>query len=214
MTTNSRKQRRQKHRFSISLNFQLPTPPLVLFVFALVGFYIANDSLLILLLSLGFLVSALFYLNTFWLGFKEIVTKGINSLKLPANGAILIINAHSNSISTKIIDNLKQANSVKVVANSFDVLPYENNAFDYVIVINTLHDIRPRIKKVKALQEAARVVNQKGHILLFERGLDGGQFRSFLKRAGFTDIQIENNGSRGWWSGPWCPTYTILGQKW
>ncbi|UQS86069.1 class I SAM-dependent methyltransferase (plasmid) [Nicoliella spurrieriana] len=214
MLKKSRHRKRRGIEFNLNIHIYVPTVPMVMFIFGLVGFYIANDNLLIMLISWLLLISALIYLNTFWIGSKEVLANQIKAAQVKPNALVAFINKDSKPSISKSINRLKQRAMITIIDTDFEKLSQPNGSFDLVIVNQTFSNIRPRIKKILAIQEAARIVNHNGRIIIIERGLNSEQYRSFLKHAGFSGVKVQNVGPIGWWSGPWRPTHVISGNKW
>jgi len=65
-------------------------------------------------------------------------------------------------------------------------LPFENNSFDYVVFIWSIHDMEKSIQRAY-LEESKRVLNIGGHLLIYERQqiINDETLRKFITDIGF-----------------------------
>ncbi|MEJ6401177.1 class I SAM-dependent methyltransferase [Nicoliella lavandulae] len=202
---------RHKSHFNFHLSIQVPTPTVVLFTLSLVTYYIANNNLFLRLVGILLLLSAIGYWNAFWWGNYTIFKQALTKI---SKQRVLIINAYDISPLSREITALGNRAEVEIANDDLSALPYSNGEFDVVIVNYAFQEIKPRLKQVKAMQEAARVTKPNGNIRIIVKGFGVERYRVFLRQSGFTNLMVQNNGWRGWWSGPWWPSFTITGKKW
>lgn len=92
-------------------------------------------------------------------------------------------------------------------------LPFADNNFNCVISSLAFHNIKPAAKRQQALQEAARVLQPGGQLLLVDTGHFFKQYQAVLATQDLTDIQVSSAGFNGWWTGPWMPTMILTAKK-
>lgn len=95
---------------------------------------------------------------------------------------------------------------------SMMALPFRSNSFDVVVSSVAIHNIRGRIGRETALNEAVRVLRPGGRLLIAD--LSGTvAYRRRLEGLGMTKTDRRSLGWRMWWSGPWRATYLVTATK-
>ncbi|MHA8111392.1 class I SAM-dependent methyltransferase [Lactobacillaceae bacterium Melli_B4] len=210
----SNRKKRSKGRLNIHFNLQVPTVSWLLICFSIAGFYVANGRLWLVILAWLLLISAAIYFNTYWYGDANKLKNNFNAYVPDTNYRVLIMNTSNSDTIDAELHHLESQAQVTVMATGFNSLIFNNGEFDLVLVNYAFQEIRPRLTRIKAMQEAARVVKTNGNICIVDKGFNADQYAKFLRQSGFTHIQTKNNGFLGWWSGPWRPSFTIVGKKW
>jgi SAM-dependent methyltransferase len=92
------------------------------------------------------------------------------------------------------------------------VLPFANDSFDVVLSSIAIHNIKGRVGKDKAVEEAVRVLRPGGRLMIADIGATR-QYCEHLKRLGMAGAARRGLGWRMWWGGPWMPTHLVNATK-
>src|SRR6516165_1372432 len=91
-------------------------------------------------------------------------------------------------------------------------LPFESDSFDLVVSNIAIHNIKGRLGREKAIEEAVRVLRPGGRVMIADLWATG-LYRTHLEKLGLVDVTRRNLGWRMWWSGPWLPTHLVTAVK-
>src|SRR6516165_5501680 len=91
-------------------------------------------------------------------------------------------------------------------------LPFESDSFDLVISNIAIHNVKGRLGREKAIEEAVRVLRPGGRVMIADLWATG-LYRTHLEKLGLTNVTRRNLGWRMWWSGPWLPTHLVTAVK-
>jgi SAM-dependent methyltransferase len=91
-------------------------------------------------------------------------------------------------------------------------LPFESESFDLVVSNIAIHNIKGRLGREKAIEEAVRVLRPGGRVMIADLWATG-LYCTHLAKLGLLDITRRNLGWRMWWSGPWLPTHLVTAVK-
>jgi ubiquinone/menaquinone biosynthesis C-methylase UbiE len=91
-------------------------------------------------------------------------------------------------------------------------LPFGADSFDVVVSNVAIHNIKGRIGREKALDEAVRVLRPGGRLMIADLWATRGYQRHFNK-LGMLSVARRSLGWRMWWSGPWLATRLITATK-
>jgi arsenite methyltransferase len=104
------------------------------------------------------------------------------------------------------------ADRVELHTADMTALPFEDNSFDVVVSSLAIHNLRGRVGRAKAVEEAVRVLRPGGRLLIADlRGTR--QHEAHLARIGMSDVGRHHLGWRFWWGGPWAPTRLVTATK-
>ena len=91
-------------------------------------------------------------------------------------------------------------------------LPFQTDTFDVVVSSVAIHNIKGRIGRAMAIDEAIRVLRPGGRLLIAD--LSGTRtYARRLAELGMAEISRRSLGWRMWWSGPWRATYLVTATK-
>lgn len=110
-----------------------------------------------------------------------------------------------NIIKAKNLENV----TTVMTANMLE-LPFEDAKYDFVVTSLALHNIKPANARKSALNEATRVLNPQGTLIIVDTGHNKKEYLSVLKSNGYTIKNSKTYGIIGWWTGPWMSTYSII----
>ena len=91
-------------------------------------------------------------------------------------------------------------------------LPFDSDSFDLVVSSIAIHNVKGRLGREKAIEEAVRVLRPGGRLMIADLWATG-LYRTHLAKLGLIDVTRHNLGWRMWWSGPWLPTHLVTGVK-
>jgi len=91
-------------------------------------------------------------------------------------------------------------------------LPFHAATFDVVVSNVAIHNIKDRIGRTAAVDEAVRVLRPGGRLLLAD--LSGTRaYERRLVGLGMAEIGRRGLGWRMWWGGPWRATHLVTATK-
>jgi SAM-dependent methyltransferase len=91
-------------------------------------------------------------------------------------------------------------------------LPFSPNIFDLVVSNVAIHNVKGRSGRMRALEEAVRVLRPGGRLLIADLWATG-LYRNHLRQLGMIDVTRRRLGWRMWWTGPWLPTRLVTATK-
>jgi len=91
-------------------------------------------------------------------------------------------------------------------------LPFLPDSFDLVVSNVAIHNIKGRSGRMRALEEAVRVLRPGGRLLIADLWATG-LYRNHLRQLGMIDVTRRRLGWRMWWTGPWLPTRLVTATK-
>ncbi len=91
-------------------------------------------------------------------------------------------------------------------------LPFESDSFDLVVSNIAIHNVKGRLGREKAIEEAVRVLRPGGRLMIADLWATG-LYRTHLEKLGLANVARRNLGWRMWWSGPWLPTHLVTAVK-
>lgn len=104
------------------------------------------------------------------------------------------------------------AERVELQTGDMTALPFEDDSFDVVVSSLAIHNIRGRVGREKAVEEAVRVLRPGGRLMIADvRGTRHHEAQ--LARIGMSDVTRRRLGWRFWWGGPWAPTRLVMATK-
>jgi ubiquinone/menaquinone biosynthesis C-methylase UbiE len=106
----------------------------------------------------------------------------------------------------------KVSERVALLTADMMALPFPADTFDVVVSSIAIHNIRGRIGRATAIDEALRVLRPGGRLLIADLS-DTRAYASRLADLGVAAIGRRSLGWRMWWSGPWRATYLVTGIK-
>lgn len=121
--------------------------------------------------------------------------------------------ANSETITARNLEMLKLTDRTELVTADMAKLPMDDNSFDVVVSSFAFHNIKPKSRRLKALQEASRILKSNGQIAIVDTGHKSRECVDFFKQNGFSQVESTNAGFDGWWTGPWMSSYIITAVK-
>jgi arsenite methyltransferase len=104
------------------------------------------------------------------------------------------------------------AGRVAIMTADMTSLPLRSGSFDLITSNVAIHNIRGRLARQRAVDEAVRVLAPGGRLALADlRGTRGHAAR--LEALGMLDVTCRSLGWRMWWGGPWVPTKLVTATK-
>jgi SAM-dependent methyltransferase len=104
------------------------------------------------------------------------------------------------------------ADRVELHTADMTALPFENTTFDLVVSNVAMHNIKGHAGRDKAIEEAVRVLQLGGRLLIADIWATR-HYRAQLAKLGMIDIDRRGLGWRMWWSGPWLATRLVSARK-
>lgn len=103
-------------------------------------------------------------------------------------------------------------NRIRFSTGDMTRLSSPDAAFDLVTASLSIHNIPSAAGRRKAIDEAWRVLEPGGRLLI----LDISKTREYERRLtelGAEDLAVRGAGWRVWWSGPWMASRTLTATK-
>lgn len=104
------------------------------------------------------------------------------------------------------------AERVELRTGDMTALPFGDDSFDVVVSSLAIHNIRGRVGREKAIDEAVRVLRPGGRLMIADIRATR-QHQEQLARIGMTDVARRRLGWRFWWGGPWGATRLVTATK-
>jgi arsenite methyltransferase len=104
------------------------------------------------------------------------------------------------------------AERVEIHTADMTALPFESGSFELVVSSLAIHNIRSRIGREKAIDEAVRVLRPGGRLMIADLWATRDYERQ-IARLGMAGIARRNLGWRMWWGGPWLATRLVTATK-
>jgi arsenite methyltransferase len=113
---------------------------------------------------------------------------------------------HRNAIAENVADR------VELHTANMTSLPFPDNNFDLVLSSIAVHNVKGKVARRKAIEEAVRVLRPGARLLIADIG-GTGQYQDDLIQLGMRGVERRNLGWRLWWSGPWLATRLVTATK-
>jgi ubiquinone/menaquinone biosynthesis C-methylase UbiE len=104
------------------------------------------------------------------------------------------------------------AGRIELLTASMTALPFAPASFDLIASNVAIHNIRGRVARAQAIDEAVRVLRPGGRLVLADLRFTRG-WMTQLAALGMADIARRNLGWRMWWGGPWGATRLVTATK-
>jgi arsenite methyltransferase len=104
------------------------------------------------------------------------------------------------------------ADRVELHTADMAALPFEDDSFDVIVSNIAVHNIKGRISREKAIEEAVRVLRPGGRLMIADI-FDTRQYSAHLMKLGMRNVECHDLGWRLWWSGPWLATRLVTAYK-
>jgi ubiquinone/menaquinone biosynthesis C-methylase UbiE len=104
------------------------------------------------------------------------------------------------------------ADRVELHKADMTALPFEGDSFDLVVSSVAMHNIRGHAGREKAIEEAVRVLQPGGRLLIADLWATRA-YRNHLMNLGMLGVTRHSLGWRMWWSGPWLATRLVTATK-
>ena len=104
------------------------------------------------------------------------------------------------------------ADLVELHTANMTELPFSDNSFDLVLSSISVHNVKGKLARDKAVDEAVRVLRPGGRLMIADIG-GTRQYRNHLSQLGMAGVVRKSLGWRLWWSGPWLATRLVTASK-
>ena len=92
-------------------------------------------------------------------------------------------------------------------------MPFPGDSFDLVVSSMVIHNIRDPRERLRAIDEAVRVLRPGGRLVVVDLGHVCGAYTKRLQELGMTGVARRRLGWRFWYGGPWAAAEQVMGQK-
>ncbi len=100
------------------------------------------------------------------------------------------------------------AERVELHTGDMRQLPFQDAEFDMVVSSLAIHNIRSRADRLKAIDEAIRVLKPGGRLLIADfRGTS--DYAARLREKNMREVTVKSLGPRFWYGGPWTATRLV-----
>lgn len=104
------------------------------------------------------------------------------------------------------------ADRVELHTADMSALPFESDSFDVILSSLAIHNIKSRVGRDAAIDQAVRVLRPAGRLMIADI-FTTRDYAARLAQLGMTDITRRSLGWRMWWGGPWMPTRLVTATK-
>jgi len=104
------------------------------------------------------------------------------------------------------------ADRVELHTADMAALPFEDDSFDVIVSNLAVHNIKGRVGREKAIEEAVRVLRPGGRLMIADI-FATRQYSAHLTKLGMRNVECHGLGWRLWWSGPWLATRLVTACK-
>jgi arsenite methyltransferase len=104
------------------------------------------------------------------------------------------------------------ADRVELHTADMTALPFDDDSFALVLSSIAMHNVKGRVGRDKAIEEAVRVVRPGGRLLIADLWATN-RYQSHLTKLGMLDVARRSLGWRMWWTGPWLATRLVTATK-
>ncbi|MDP9248043.1 MAG: class I SAM-dependent methyltransferase [Candidatus Dormibacteraeota bacterium] len=101
---------------------------------------------------------------------------------------------------------------VELKTGDITQMPFPDGSFDVVLSALAIHNIKDRRARLKAIDEAVRVLTPGGHLAIADIG-HTTEYADRLRQLGMSDVQGRGLGWRYWYGGPWVATTLVTAKK-
>jgi arsenite methyltransferase len=91
-------------------------------------------------------------------------------------------------------------------------MPFPDGSFDVVLSALAIHNIKDRRARLKAIDEAVRVLKPGGRLAIADIRC-ATEYADRLRQLGMSDVQVRNLRWRYWYGGPWVSTTRVTARK-
>lgn len=103
---------------------------------------------------------------------------------------------------------LHVADRIDLDTGDITALPYPGDSFDLVVSSLAIHNIPTAQGRLRALDEAMRVLRPGGRLVIADiRGV--GRYAGHLRDLGARDVRVRGLGPGFWYGGPWTATRVV-----
>jgi SAM-dependent methyltransferase len=101
---------------------------------------------------------------------------------------------------------------VELKTGDMTKMPFPDGSFEVVLSALAIHNIRDRRDRLKAIDEAVRVLKPEGRLVLADIRYTT-EYADRLRELGMSGAQVRNLGWRYWYGGPWVATSLVTSTK-
>jgi SAM-dependent methyltransferase len=101
---------------------------------------------------------------------------------------------------------------VELKTGDITQMPFPDGSFDVVLSALAIHNIKDRQARLKAIDEAVRVLKPGGRLVIADIR-HTTEYAHRLRELGMSDIQVRGLGWRYWYGGPWVATTLVTAKK-
>ncbi|KRN03011.1 SAM-dependent methyltransferase [Levilactobacillus senmaizukei DSM 21775 = NBRC 103853] len=99
-------------------------------------------------------------------------------------------------VTQRNVEQLGVSDVSELVTGNMVKLPFENNVFDRVVASLSIHNVKPRSSREKAIDEAYRVLKPEGQLVILDIE-HVGEYRNRLTELGASAVRVEHAGING-----------------
>lgn len=99
-------------------------------------------------------------------------------------------------VTQRNVEQLGVSDVSELVTGNMVKLPFENNVFDRVVASLSIHNVKPRSSREKAIDEAYRVLKPEGQLVILDIE-HVGEYRNRLTKLGASAVRVEHAGING-----------------
>jgi arsenite methyltransferase len=104
------------------------------------------------------------------------------------------------------------ADRIELLTADMRELSFEDASFDLVVSSLAIHNIHAPGGRAQAIAEAARVLKPGGRLRIADFRATG-DYATWLRERGMSDVTVRNLGWRFWYGGPWGATSLVSATK-
>jgi arsenite methyltransferase len=101
---------------------------------------------------------------------------------------------------------------VELKTGDITQMPFPDISFHVVLSALAIHNIKDRPARLKAIDEAVRVLKPGGRLVIADIR-HTTEYSERLRQLGMSDVQVRNLGWRYWYGGPWVATTQVTAKK-
>jgi SAM-dependent methyltransferase len=108
----------------------------------------------------------------------------------------------------------QSGNSMEMTLENGDItqMPFPDGSFDVVLSALAIHNIKDRRARLKAIDEAVRVLRRGGRLVIADIRYTT-EYADRLRELGMSEVQVRGLGWRYWYGGPWVATTLVTAKK-
>lgn len=110
----------------------------------------------------------------------------------------------------KNVEQLGVSDVCELVTGDMTQLPFADNQFDEVVASLSIHNVKPKASRGKAIDEAYRVLKPGGHLVILDIE-HVGEYRKELEKLNVSEVTVQHTGINGLYGA--LSTKLLIAQK-